>query len=178
MHIFLEISQNSSWLQFERGLLCSKVPKRVSVILLCTSGAAAPTGRRLQQQGRETITLPLMERLSESERYLGGVHRQSNNSVLCVVSSHTAFQMAGCGYASFHFSAEPLLLWITPLPPPPSQSGGCSRWPWHKQESDLSWKENSSLFSPFGSPFILLNPFQTSLYPPPLFLCLKIPFAG
>lgn len=152
------------------ALLYSKVPKRVSLILLCTSGAATLMGRRLQQQGRETITLLLMEWLSESERYLGGVHRQSNNSVLCIVSSHAAFQMAGCGYASFHFSAEPLLMWITslPLPPPRVEAapGG------HDTNNNLTFPERKILFfSPlevhlfcsilFRHPFIL-SPFLVS----------------
>lgn len=160
------------------GLLCSKVPKRVSVILLCTSDAATLTGRRLQQLGRETITLLLMEWLSESERYLGGVHRRSNNSALCIVSSHTAFQMAGCGYASFHFSAEPLLLRITHLPPPRAEAapGG------HDTNNNLTFPERKILFfffsPPFGSPFIFAQSFSDILLSSPLFLCLKIPFAG
>lgn len=77
-----------------------------------------PCWRARDCNGREgeTISPLLMESLCESEHYLGGVHRQSNNSVLCVVSSHTTFQMAGCGYALFHFSFEPLWLWMTPTP--------------------------------------------------------------
>lgn len=162
------------------GSLCSKVPTRVSVILLCTSGATTLTGRRQQQQGGGTITLLLMESLSESERYLGGVHRQSNNSVLCVTSSHTAFQMAGCGYALFHFSAEPLLLWIThPTPSHPTpQCRGYSRclpvtqtiiWPFLKEKL---------LFFPFESPFILVNPFQPFFYPLPFSCVENIPSTG
>lgn len=167
-------SKNSSWLQFERGLRCSKVPKWVSGILLCTSGAATLTGRRRQQQGRETITLLLMEWLSESERYLGGVHRRSNNSVLCIVSSHTAFQMAGCGYASFHFSAEPLLLWITspssPLPEWRLLQVAMTQtiiWPLLKGKFFPLWKSIS-----FCS---ILSDIPSSS---PLLLCLKFPFAG
>lgn len=154
----------------------SKVSTTVSVISLCASGETTLTGRRPQQQGRETITLLPMKSLSESEHYLGRVYRQSNNSVLCLVSSHTAFQMARCGYALFHLDNPSCRV-------PASFGNSLPVWRLFQvpMTQTISWPflKGKLLFFTFGSQFIFLGFFFLDfLLSSLIFLSLKIPLAG